>query len=95
MKISSDWVVYYIRSYGVCKDSSNSALGIAIKDVLEGMGCPQDPKGVQVRSPLFNEMHEALAKAGFAKIGFSYDIDSKRLPLFFKTLSERLGFVIE
>lgn len=46
MKISSDWVVYYIRSCGVCRDISNLVLGKKIKDVLSDMGCPQNPRGV-------------------------------------------------
>jgi hypothetical protein len=95
MKISSDWVVYYIRSCGVCRNVPNNTLGLQIKEVLSGMGCPQNPEGVQVRSPLYNAMHEELAKAGFARAGLTYDIELNRLPEFFRKLSDRLGVRFE
>lgn len=95
MKISSDWVVYYIRSCGLCKVVHNTTLGLQIKEVLSGMGCPQSPEGVHVRSPFYNKMHEEMTEAGFANSGFTYDIEMRRLPEFFKKLSDQLGVRFE
>ena len=88
MKISSDWVVYYLRSFSLCDaNTSNAQIGRAVKQVLDGMGCIVDRKIVQVRSPVVRSMEAEFSKTEFAKVGCVYDLSIERLPEFFKKLS--------
>jgi hypothetical protein len=96
MKISSDWVVYYLRSFGLCDDNtSNAKIGRAVKQVLDGMGCIIDRKIVQVKSPVVRAMEAEFSKSEFAKIGCVYDLNVNRLQEFFKKLSDVLGIKLE
>jgi len=96
MKISSDWVVYYLRSFGLCdSNTSNAQIGRAVKQVLDGMGCIVDRKIVQVKSPVVRAMEEEFSKTEFAKIGCVYDLSVDRLPEFFRKLCGALKIKLE
>jgi hypothetical protein len=94
MKINSDWVIYYLRSHGFCKESKNAQLGKIVKRILEGMDCPLVPEGVAKQSPLYKEMHAELAKLDFARTGMVYEIELDRLPSFFRNLANELKIEI-
>lgn len=94
MKISSDWVVYYLRSFNIFDDPSNIPIGKAVKRVLTGMGCIEDPTVIQVQSPIVRALKEEFGESDFAKIGCVYDLDIDRLPEFFKKLGAALGIDI-
>lgn len=86
MKISSDWIVYYLRSFGMCEGVHNRKIGYAISEVLAGMNCPQNPVGKQILAP------NKISETGLAENGLQYDIKPESLPEFFKKLSEALEF---
>lgn len=85
MNISSDWIVYYLRSYGLCEGVHNIKIGIAVKNAFDSMGCKQNPMGEQVLAPPPKRSETALATDGRR-----YDIALADLPEFFKKLSEAL-----
>ena len=91
MKISSDWVVYYLRSFDLYDNPSNVPIGMAVKRVLTEMGCIEDPTVIQVKSPVVRAMKEEFRETEFAKIGCVYDLSIDRLPEFFKKLGMTLG----
>jgi hypothetical protein len=95
MKISSDWVVYYLRSFNLCEASSNNAIGKAVKKVLTEMGCIEDPTVVQVKSPVVRAMKEEFGESDFAKIGCVYDLPVDRLPEFFKKVGQALKIILD
>jgi len=94
MKISSDWVVYYIRSFNLYEHSSNIPIGRAVKQVLTEMGCVEDPVIIQVKSPVVSALKKEFSESEFAKIGCVYDMSIDRLPEFFKKVGNALGIEI-
>ena len=52
MKVGADWIVYYLRARGVCDQVHNTAIGKIVSNILAEMGCPQNPKSVQIKSPV-------------------------------------------
>jgi len=86
VKISSDWVVYYLRSFNICEGVHNRKIGHAVEVVLADMGCPQMPKGKRMMAP------SKVSETDLAIRGFHYDILPKDLPKFFKKLAEALEF---
>ena len=95
MKISSDWVIYYVRSWGICENIHNRALGRHIGDIMTDMGCTRSKKRAQVRSLFKKTENEEPTNDKFARSGYTYDIEMSRLPEFFTKLSDRLGVRFE
>jgi hypothetical protein len=86
VKISSDWVVYYLRSFNLCEGVHNRKIGIAVSKVLEEMNCPQDPKGKQIFAP------SKISETDLADRGLQYVVKPEDLAEFFKKLAEELDF---
>jgi hypothetical protein len=95
MKISSDWIVYYIRSFNLYDNPSNVPIGRAVKQVLTEMGCIEDPAVIQIKSPVVRAMKKEFGESEFAKVGCVYDLSIDRLTEFFKELSIKLGIEIK
>lgn len=95
MKISSDWIVYYIQSFGLYDSKTNRPIGTAVKNVLVEMGCTPTTSVPQVKSPLLIAMQKEFGESEYAKIGRVYDIDVDRLPEFFKKLADALCFSLD
>jgi hypothetical protein len=89
VKISSDWIVYYLRSFGLCEGVHNRKIGTAISNVLSSMNCPQNPEGKQFTAPT------KISETGLAEHGLQYDIKPENLPELFKKLSEVLEFNLD
>jgi hypothetical protein len=94
MKISSDWVAYYIRSFNLYSSKTNRPIGQAVKNVLVEMGCTPTTSVPQVKSPLLRAMQKEFGESEYAKIGRVYDINIDRLPEFFKKVGDALGIEI-
>lgn len=86
MKISSDWIVYYLRSFGLCEGVHNRKIGQAVSQVLSGMNCPQDPLGKQMPAPT------KISENELADYGLQYVVKPEDLPKLFKKLAEELDF---
>ncbi len=95
MKVGADWIVYYLRARGVCDKVHNTAIGKIVSSILAEMGCPQNPKSVQIKSPVAELMRDEESGYGLAKSGFQYDIPVDKLPELFRQLSEQLSFELE
>jgi len=86
VKISSDWIVYYLRSFGFCEDVHNRKIGQVVSQVLSSMHCPQDPLGKQVPAPT------KVSETELADRGLQYVVRPEDLMELFKKLAEELDF---
>jgi hypothetical protein len=89
MKISSDWIIYLFRSFGICEGVHNRKIGQAVSEALASMNCPQNPVGKPIPSPT------KVAETELAEYGLHYDIKPENLPELFKKLSEALEFDLD
>ncbi len=86
MKISSDWIIYLFRSFGICEGVNNRIIGTAVSNALASMNCPQNPKGKPIPAP------SKVSEIELAEHGLQYDIKPENLPELFKKLAEALEF---
>jgi len=90
MKISSDWVIAYLRQFGYCEGIRNNVLGLKIKDVFSSMGCRQIPDQEHFSTLVKNAVGKFISPYGLPRDGYHYEIDVGQLPEFFKTLEQVL-----
>ncbi len=91
MKISSDWIIAYLRQFGYAESIRNNVLGSKIKGLLSAMGCKQVPDHELVGTLVKRAVGKIISPYGLPRDSYHYEIDVGQLPELFRGLEKELG----
>ncbi len=62
---------------------------------MDDLGYPQNPAGVQIRTPAYGLGPKQESGLGLAQLGYIYDVPATALPIVLKKVADRLNLQLE